>query len=302
MTTSTANPTRLADVLTLRPRPSGRPTVASGPHPNPHSERASIPAPVVGGEGFAPLRGRRLLAVWAHPDDESFLAAGLLAQVAASGAAVVNLTATLGERGTDDPDLTPERLAAIRRRELTGALATLGPIGLDVLGLPDGDCHHVSRPTGARLIAAALRRHRPEVVVTFGPDGVTGHPDHRAVGHWTRRAIAAVDPGIAVIEAVTSTVWDRDLLAPLDALGAFFNGPPVRDRHPTDLVVALDHDDLDRKLAALGHHASQMAVLADRLGPDRYRRLFATEAYRPANAAALALLHPTVGAEAATAA
>ena len=243
---------------------------------------------------FGPVVDRgTVLAVWAHPDDESFCGAGLMLAAAAAGHRVVNVTATLGELGTDDPGRwPPERLGRHRRAELERALGHLGGADLELLGLRDGTCAAVDGRLGARRVAMAIERHRPGLILTFGPDGVTGHPDHRAVCRWTGMAAATIDLAIPVFGAVTAQAWPADLIDPLHDVGAFFPGHPDGRLEPDDLALRLDGEVLDRKLLALGAHASQIGPLRDRLGPDDHRRLFAHEAYRPLNQAARRLLRP----------
>jgi LmbE family N-acetylglucosaminyl deacetylase len=80
-----------------------------------------------------------VLGVWAHPDDEAFLTAGLMAAARDAGNRVVCVTATLGERGTSDPAVwPPKRLAAVRERELRASLAALDVTEHHVLGFADG--------------------------------------------------------------------------------------------------------------------------------------------------------------------
>jgi LmbE family N-acetylglucosaminyl deacetylase len=81
-----------------------------------------------------------LLAVWAHPDDESFLGAGLMGEVARRGGRVVNVTATVGEHGIVEPDLRPSALGPTRSGELETALAAIGSEPAQVLGFGDGAC------------------------------------------------------------------------------------------------------------------------------------------------------------------
>src|SRR5262245_3243082 len=82
-----------------------------------------------------------LLGVWAHPDDEAYLSAGLMAAARRRGERVVVVTATVGEHGTSDPDRwPPERLGRRRELELRTSLGVLGVHELHLLGLPDGGC------------------------------------------------------------------------------------------------------------------------------------------------------------------
>ena len=228
-----------------------------------------------------------LLAVWAHPDDESFCGAGLLLAAAAAGRRVINVSATLGELGTDDPARwTPERLGRRRRAELARALDHLGGAEIELLGIRDGSCELLDDRIGTRRLASVIETHRPTAILTFGADGVTGHPDHQAIHRWTTTAAALVDRSVPVVTAITAAAWPDDLIGPLHDVGAFFPGYPRRGLAVDDVAITLGADDLDRKLAALAAHESQIGPLLERLGAADFRRLFAEEAYRPANATA----------------
>lgn len=143
-----------------------------------------------------------ILGIWAHPDDEAYLAGGVMAAAAEAGQRVGCVTATAGEHGTDDPSRwPPARLGRVRRRELAAALRVLGVHEHTWLDYPDGGCSDA--PTGeavARLVDI-IERYRPDTILTFGPDGITGHPDHMAVGRWARLAAEAA----ALREQATQT-------------------------------------------------------------------------------------------------
>ncbi len=232
-----------------------------------------------------------LLAVWAHPDDESYLGGGLMAALTEAGARVVNVTATLGEHGTDDPRrFPPERLRTIRHAELHVALGHLGAEPAIVLGHEDGTAAEIPLGCGARQVGRLLDDVRPDAVLSFGPDGVTGHDDHRAVARWTAQAISDRDGRIPLITTAVAAAWPDDLIRGMHRVEAFSPGFPERTRHADTLTVHVDGHLLDRKLAALTSHASQVGPLRSALGADGYRRLASIEAYRPANAAARRLL------------
>jgi LmbE family N-acetylglucosaminyl deacetylase len=140
----------------------------------------------------------RLLCVAAHPDDESLGMGGALAKYAAEGIATYLLTATRGERGwTGDPHAYPgpAALGTMRERELREAASVLGLQQVDFLKYVDGDLDLANAGEVIGSIVAHLRRVRPHVVITFGPDGATGHPDHIAISQFTTAAIVcAADP------------------------------------------------------------------------------------------------------------
>ena len=142
------------------------------------------------------MRARTLLGVWAHPDDEAYLSAGLMHTFRQRGDRVVIVTATLGEHGTSDPESwPPRRLAARRQTELRNSLAALDVDELRLLGYEDGRC---ADQDGTDVVAAHIADFEPDLIVTFGPDGLTGHPDHQAVGRWTTAARALVRPSSAL--------------------------------------------------------------------------------------------------------
>jgi LmbE family N-acetylglucosaminyl deacetylase len=138
------------------------------------------------------------MAVLAHPDDESLGVGGTLAKYASEGVEVFLVTATRGDRGRyrglalDDPHHPGSlALAKIRERELRTAASVLGVREVSLLDYGD---QLLDRATPREAIAAIvehLRRVRPDVVVTFGPDGAYGHPDHIAISQFTTAAIVA---------------------------------------------------------------------------------------------------------------
>lgn len=141
----------------------------------------------------------RLLAVFAHPDDESMGMGGTLAKYSAEGVETHLVCASRGERGwfgPEEQDPGPERLGQIRTRELEEAVRQLGVKSLHFLGYVDGEVDEANPAEAVGRIAAHIRRIRPQVVVTFPPDGNYGHPDHIAVGQFTQAAIVcAADAG-----------------------------------------------------------------------------------------------------------
>jgi LmbE family N-acetylglucosaminyl deacetylase len=143
----------------------------------------------------------KLMAILAHPDDESLGLGGTLAKYAAEGVDVHLLTATRGERGwpraeEENPGLS--RLGQIREAELRAAAAALGIGQVDFLDYVDGDVDLADPDEAIARISRHLRLVRPQVVVTFGADGGYGHPDHIAVAQFAAAAIVcAADAGYA---------------------------------------------------------------------------------------------------------
>lgn len=126
------------------------------------------------------------MVILAHPDDESFPIGGTLAKSAAEAVRVVLVCATKGEAGI--AGLTPEATAMIRARELRAAAQALGIAEVVFLGYLDGQLAQ-ARPEAAILrLVALLRAEQPQAVITFGPDGISGHPDHLAIYRLTTAA------------------------------------------------------------------------------------------------------------------
>jgi LmbE family N-acetylglucosaminyl deacetylase len=234
--------------------------------------------------GAGPLT---LLAVWAHPDDESLLAGGLLAEIARRGGRVVTVTATAGEHGTADPIADPPAALADRRRgELDAALHELGAGPAIHLGYGDGECDRATERLAAHLVGRIIDRVDPDVILTFGPDGVTGHPDHRAVARWVRQAVADRNDAIPLLTTAAASAWPADGIERLHSIDAFWPGFPLVGRTEADVVVRVEDESLARKLAAISCHASQFGPVHAALGSDLFRDVAAVECYVAANQSA----------------
>jgi len=144
----------------------------------------------------------KLTCVLAHPDDESLGTGGTLAKYAAEGVETSLITATRGERGrfgdlAERP--SPDVVGQTREAELRAAAKELGIREVIVLGHPDGALDSYDPLGACETIARHLRRIQPQVVVSFGPDGAYGHPDHIAISQLTTAAIVrAADRDFAV--------------------------------------------------------------------------------------------------------
>lgn len=150
-----------------------------------------------------------------------------------------------------------------------------------VLDLPDGRCAALDPAGPVATVAELLDDRRPDTVVTFGPDGVTGHADHRAVSSWVREAVTgrgrrrprllhpAVTPAMAAAEADIASRY-----------GIYEPGLPVTiDEAHLAVRLRLDDDLLDTKVRALRAHATQTAGLEAAVGPARYRAWVAMECF-----------------------
>lgn len=217
-----------------------------------------------------------IVTVWAHPDDETYLAGGLMAKARALGARVTCVVATDGDYA--DSAAERARVGRLRRSELYGALCALDVHDLELLHLPDGACADVEAGRAIDAIAGILSSRAPATVITFGPDGFTGHADHRAVSAWTVAAAQLAAPDSRVLHPTLTAARlseDRDIV---DRFPIFDDGLPLTH---DDAALAFGHELagrwLDTKIRALRCHDSQTRRLIDSIGLTRYRRWVAEE-------------------------
>lgn len=167
----------------------------------------------------------RLLAVFAHPDDESFSTGGTIAALRERGVDVTLICATRGEVGEIRvPELaTPETLGQVREGELRRAMAAVGVDDVrfldyrdsGMIGTPENDdpraLMQALEGEVVDRIAAVLRELEPSVVVTFGPDGFYGHPDHLTMYRATTAAVlAAGEDGASTPQALYYATAPRE--------------------------------------------------------------------------------------------
>ncbi len=215
------------------------------------------------------MSAERVLAVFAHPDDESLLAGGTLAACAAAGLEVVLVCATRGEQGPiADPDTaTRQTLGSVREAELRAAAHALGVSAVECLDYPDGGLAWVGPAEIVAEIAQSVRCWRPGLVITFGPEGLYWHPDHIAVHGYTMAALDTLaDEGLSpwVYYATWPAGWMGDLVSAMEARGlpAGLWGLKPEDFGAPAASITTVHAlqaSLPAKLRALRCHRSQLA-------------------------------------------
>jgi LmbE family N-acetylglucosaminyl deacetylase len=220
-----------------------------------------------------------ILSVWAHPDDEVYLCGAIMAMAVAADCRVVCVTATRGELGVTDPQRwPPEQLPTIREAELAECLRILGVTEHHWLDYPDGGCASADADAAVERIAGMLHAVSPDTVLTFPPDGQTGHPDHIAVHRWTLEAVRR--SGIGTLHVVANTQeWLDDHLARWTELGAIVGEPPVAWTGPLSIDLSVSGELLDLKYAALAAQASQTEALRRVLGEQAYREMIRVERF-----------------------
>lgn len=200
----------------------------------------------------------RILLIFAHPDDESFIAAGVARRYADAGAEIALISATHGEAGAagDPPLCGRAELAACREAELREAAAIVGIGPLHLLGYPDKHLAEAPPKKIREELVGLIRRHRPHVVITFDPNGGHGHIDHIAIARFAMDAVtAAADArwhsSLGPAHIVPRVLWTPPVLAwdieqPLD----------VREAPGVDFLVDVSAY-RKAKAAALRAHRTQ---------------------------------------------
>ena len=141
-------------------------------------------------DGLPPAGRCRLLGVFAHPDDETFCAGGTFARYAEQGAEIMVVSATRGQAGQIRDAAAGNRrtIAAVREAELRLACERLGITTVRCLDYVDGTLADAGFSALVDEVAEIIGEFRPDVVITFGPDGGYGHPDHVTISAVTTAA------------------------------------------------------------------------------------------------------------------
>ncbi len=220
-----------------------------------------------------------LMAFFAHPDDEAFGTGGTLAKYASQGCDVYLVTATRGEAGQIVvPDLaTPANLPYVRERELRCACEVYGVHPPRFLDYPDGLLPIVHQGQAVGKLVRIIRELRPQVLITFGPEGIYGHYDHIAVHRWATIAFdlaadAECFPGQLEdgcvpfqVSKLYFRVLSEERLAAMSEDGApptvMMDGVPfpIVGRSTEQITTIVDVSDFaEAKLAGLRCHVSQV--------------------------------------------
>ena len=215
------------------------------------------------------LDGHVVLAIFAHPDDESLACGGTLARLASLGARVVVMCASHGERGSDIGPVRNDELGRERASEMRDAAEALGIAEVRLLSHPDGDLRWAEVTDFNAEIILFLRRYRTSAVITFGEDGLYWHPDH--IGVYERvltavRSLGTEAPPLyyvtmprGVMPEIVEAARARGWTAPKKG---FWSITPesfglLAEPHTVELDVV---PFVAQKLAAIVAHRSQMGA------------------------------------------
>ncbi len=195
-----------------------------------------------------------LLLVFAHPDDESSSVAGTTAKYTQRGVSVDLICATRGEKGTRlgvPPDVD---LAIAREAELRIAARITGIRDIYLLGYMDGDLGQADVGEVANQVMKIMQKVQPEVVITFGPDGISGHPDHKAISRATTVAFRMLTESgngprklyyVTIPDSALTEIGNEDL-------------DEIKTRSDDEVTTTINiTGHLDTKIRALEAHSSQ---------------------------------------------
>lgn len=222
-----------------------------------------------------------ILGIWAHPDDESFMMAGLMAMARDNGQTVACVTATKGEKGAQDKTQW-QHLGELRAAELEAALDILGVKEHHWLGYIDGECYKISDEEAIDTLQQFMTAYAPDTIITFAPDGSTGHPDHMAVSRWARLAAERAAPRARVLFAVDTVEEYEAYLRELDEkFNIYFNvdAPSPVPKQKCDIVLCLTPEIAARKFDALAAMPSQTKGMLNTIGKETFQQIVDCEAF-----------------------
>lgn len=224
-----------------------------------------------------------MLSVWAHPDDETFSCGGLLRTAIKNGQTVVCVTATKGEAGVQDESRWPAaQLGAIREEELQAALRILGITNHHWLDYKDGQCAAADKHEAAAKLVPLIKQYQPDTVLTFGPDGITGHTDHIAVGKWAELALTLAGHLASVYHITTSkSQYEAYLKEADEQFNIYFNidTPVCMPEADCDIAYRLSQEDCRVKRQALAAMPSQMEGMLNHFDEEKFAAAFCIEPF-----------------------
>lgn len=222
-----------------------------------------------------------ILGIWAHPDDEVMSMCGIMCAAIQNGQTVVCVTATRGEAGIQDESRWPgRRLGAIREAELKTAYKLVGLQHHYFLDYPDGHCAEVDDSQAVQRLVSLIETYQPDSIMTFGSDGMTGHPDHQAISRWAGLACEKTGNKAKLYHSIL-TRDQLEAIRPIDErFNFFFNVDKPKTCDDQDCVVRFELDDdlFECKLSCLRAMPSQYEAVMLEFG-DSLRPSLGAEAF-----------------------
>lgn len=203
-----------------------------------------------------------IMGIWAHPDDESWSSAGIMAAAGENGQSVSVLCATNGDAGqtANETSWSQVKLRDIRKEELRRALAAVGVQDYTFLDYEDGKLDRIDSQIAIEAIIKHIKAFSPDTILTFEENGITGHGDHRTISTWARQAIANLETDTSVYGAVeTQQTYDAIGKQADELFNVYFaiDEPVLYDQDTVDLQFILPPALQEKKRQTLRAHASQ---------------------------------------------
>jgi len=224
-----------------------------------------------------------IMAIFAHPDDETFTCGGLLSMAVDNGQTVVCVTATRGEAGIRDEKRWPaHKLGQIREDELKEALKILGVKSHHWLGYEDGRCHQITDSEAVAQLTKLADKYQPDTILTFGPDGLTGHQDHQAASRWANLVVKQSNKPAEIYYVIDSEEQYHDFTKAADEkFDIYFNidQPTLVSRAKCDICLKLPTDVIKKKVASLKAQVSQTDAMFQENNEDWFNKVYAYETF-----------------------
>jgi N-acetylglucosamine malate deacetylase 2 len=223
---------------------------------------------------------RRLLFIGAHPDDETFFAAGTFARYAEAGVSIHVVSATRGDRGKTGDCCTAEDLPTVREQELRNAMAAVGVTEIEFLPYRDRQLAEALIAAMRQQLVRVIRSVRPQIVITFDPHGTNQHPDHIAISRFVSDALAVAADPRWLPELGTPHEIERLLWTPPTFIFELPAEMDIRSAPGFDFLIDVSAW-REQKIAAFESHRTQFPGLKKLFFDDpQGQRTFPTEAFR----------------------
>lgn len=226
-----------------------------------------------------------ILGIYAHPDDECWTAGGILAAACANGQKVVCVTATRGDAGqtADEAKWPQAKLGTVREHELEDSLACLGAIDHSWLDYGDGTLADVPEDEAVERLAGIISNVQPDTILTFGPDGLTGHADHKTVSKWAALALKRAGRPATILQVRETAEKYATCGKVLHRVANIYFAtlqPVTIPAAEAAVYFELPDDLYKKKVASLVAHHSQMdGIFADPAGKQAMLAYARTEAF-----------------------
>jgi LmbE family N-acetylglucosaminyl deacetylase len=207
---------------------------------------------------------KKILAVFAHPDDESFCAGGSFAHYADKGIDITLLCATRGEAGMSGPFKvnSQKQFGELREKELQKAAEILGIKKVQYLGFIDGTLEKIDKSEIEVAISRFIEKIRPDVLITWDPTGLTYHPDHMVISESATKAALYTQQKIGFPKKIYWSVVSKNFLKTSRIKG--MNNKKVEGIDENQITTIIDiKNTLGKKLEALKAHGTQATALRE---------------------------------------